>query len=274
MIEEIQELQQLLLKKAKITYKRYFYDTLELDRLTGILGARGVGKTTFLLWYFKNSKLPFSKKLYFSADSININSIFDLAKEFAKGGGKLLIIDEIHKFGNFENELKKIYDFLDLQVIFSGSSALKIDNSKADLSRRAVLYRVQGLSFREFIELSKGITLPSFTLEEIVKEHVDIAYELLEKFNLTLLFREYLKMGYYPFYFEDKEDYIIKLNQTINTVIEVDIPSIFPIEYESVQNLKKLVRLLCESHPYTPNIKELLVKMDMILNYLQLKMVF
>ena len=87
MIEEIQELQQLLLKKTKISYKRYFYDRLELDKLTGILGARGVGKTTFLLWYLKNSELPFSKKLYFSADSININSLFDLAKEFAKSGG-------------------------------------------------------------------------------------------------------------------------------------------------------------------------------------------
>ena len=92
---------------------------------------------------------------------------------------------------------------------------------------------------------------------------IDIAYELLEKFNLTLLFREYLKNGYYPFYFEDKEDYLLCLNETINIVIEVDIPSIFPIEYASIQNLKKLVRLLCLSHPYTPNIKELLVKMDM-----------
>ena len=164
-------------------------------------------------------------------------------------------------------ELKKIYDILDLKVIFSGSSAIKLDNAKADLSRRAIIYTVDGLSFREFIELSKGITLPHFMLEDILDNLIDIAYELLEKFNVTLLFREYLKSGYYPFYFEDKDDYLIKLNQTINTVIEVDIPSIFPIEYDSVQSLKKLVRLLCESHPYTPNIKELLVKMDMKDNY-------
>jgi len=109
--------------------------------------------------------------------------------------------------------------------------------------------------------------LPSFTLEEILEHHIDIAYKLLTKFNLTLLFREYIKSGYYPFYFEDKEDYLLRLNETINTVIEVDIPSIFPIEYDSVQNLKKLVRLLCKSHPYTPNIKELLAKMDMKDNY-------
>jgi predicted AAA+ superfamily ATPase len=164
-------------------------------------------------------------------------------------------------------ELKKIYDILDIKVIFSGSSALQLDYAKADLSRRAVVYHVDGLSFREFIELSKDISLPVLSLEDIMTNHVDIAYELLKKFNLTLLFKEYIARGYYPFYFEDKEDYLIKLNQTINTVIEVDIPSIFPIEYSSVQNLKKLVRLLCESHPYTPNVKELLIKMDMKDNY-------
>jgi len=152
-------------------------------------------------------------------------------------------------------------------VIFSGSSALSIDNSKADLSRRAIVYDVYGLSFREFVEISKDMELPKFTLEDILKNHVDIAYQLLEKFNLTLLFREYLKSGYYPFYFEDKESYLLRLNETINTVIEVDIPSIFPIEYDSINNLKKLVRLVCSSHPYTPNIRELLVKMEMGDNY-------
>ena len=268
MLDELRDYQRIIFTKNNFTYKRYFHKTLNLDKkLVGIIGARGVGKTTYLIQYLNALDLPFSKKLYISADTITIPSLFEVANAFYKEEGEVLIIDEIHKYKNFEIELKKIYDILDLKVIFSGSSALKLDNAKADLSRRAIVYQVDGLSFREFIELSKEITLPSFTLEEILENHVDIAYELLEKFNLTLLFREYLKMGYYPFYFEDKEDYLIKLNQTINTVIEVDIPSIFPIEYDSVQNLKKLVRLLCESHPYTPNIKELLVKMDMKDNY-------
>ena len=268
MLDELRAYQHTIFKKNDFTYKRYFHKTLNLDKkLVGIVGARGVGKTTYLIQYLKELDLPFSKKLYISADTITIPSLFEVANAFYKEEGEVLIIDEIHKYKNFEIELKKIYDILDLKVIFSGSSALKLDNAKADLSRRAIVYQVDGLSFREFIELNNEITLPSFTLEEILENHVDIAYELLEKFNLTLLFREYLKAGYYPFYFEDKEDYLVKLNQTINTVIEVDIPSIFPIEYDSVQNLKKLVRLLCESHPYTPNIKELLVKMDMKDNY-------
>jgi predicted AAA+ superfamily ATPase len=268
MLEEIRDYQRKIFIKNDFKYKRYFHKTINLDKkLVGIIGARGVGKTTYLIQYLKNLDIPFSKKLYVSADTIVIPSLYEVAETFSKEEGEVLVIDEIHKYKNFEIELKKIYDILDIKVIFSGSSALSIDNAKADLSRRAIVYDVYGLSFREFIELEKNITLPFFTLKDILSNHIDIAYKLLAKFNLTLLFKEYLKNGYYPFYFETKDDYLLRLNQTINTVIEVDIPSIFPIEYDSVQTLKKLVRLLCESHPYTPNIKELLAKMDMKDNY-------
>jgi len=266
MLQEARELQNLLLKKQKSKYKRYFFNRFDFDRLSGIIGARGVGKTTFLLQYLKEHSLPFSKKLYISADSIKIDSLFELAKSFQSDGGELLVIDEIHKYIGFENELKKIYDFLELQVIFSGSSALQVDNSKADLSRRAVIYEVEGLSFREFIELKNSIMLPSYSLEEILKNHIDIAYELLEKFELNL-FKEYLEAGYYPFYFDKFSTYQIKLNETINTVLEIDIPSIFKIEYHNIKNLKKLLLVLCQSVPYTPNINELLSKMGMGSDY-------
>ncbi len=267
MLAELKDYQRKLFKKVDYKYKRYFH-SLNLDKkLVGIIGARGVGKTTFLIQYLKELDLPFSKKLYISADIITIPSLYEVAEVFSKEEGKVLIIDEIHKYKDFEIELKKIYDLLDLKVIFSGSSALKLDNAKADLSRRAIIYEVEGLSFREFVELNNNIKLPTFTLEEILQNHQDIAYELLSKFNLTLLFKEYIKSGYYPFYFEDKDDYLIRLHETINTVIEVDIPSIFPIEYDSINNLKKLVRLICASHPYTPNLKELLAKMNMQDNY-------
>ena len=267
-LNELREYQRKLFEVNNFTYKRYFHKSINLNKkLVGIVGARGVGKTTYLIQYLKELELPFSKKLYISADILTIPSLFEVANAFSKEDGEVLVIDEIHKYKDFENELKKIYDLLNLKVIFSGSSALSIDNSKADLSRRAVLYTVYGMSFREFIELKKDITLPNYSLEEILSNHIDIAYELLQKFNLTLLFREYIKSGYYPFYFEDTEDYLLRLNQTVNTVIEVDIPAIFPIDYSSIQNLKKLVRLICESQPFTPNIKELLLKMDMKDNY-------
>jgi len=266
MFEEIKELQSLLLKKYKTNYKRYFYEKFDFDRLNGIVGARGVGKTTFLLWYLKQSKLPNSKKLYISADSIKIESLFEIAKEFEKSGGELLIIDEIHKYKNFEVELKKIYDFLKLQIIFSGSSALKIDNSKADLSRRVIIYEVEGLSFREFLELKHKISLPIFSLEEILNNHIDIAYDLLEQIN-TYDFKEYLEFGYYPFYFDKHSTYKLKLNETINSVLEVDIPSIFNIEYQNIQTLKKLLILVCKSVPFVPNINELLAKMGLNSDY-------
>jgi predicted AAA+ superfamily ATPase len=268
MLEELREYQKTIFDVNRFVYKRYFHHRLNLDKkLVGIVGARGVGKTTYLIQYLKQLDIPFSQKLYISADTISVPSLFEVAYAFYKEKGKVLVIDEIHKYKHFEVELKKIYDTLDLRVIFSGSSALSLDHAKADLSRRAIVYHVDGLSFREFVELSEGLSLPSYSLSDVLTRHTDIAYELLERFDVTLLFREYLRQGYYPFYFDDKEDYLVKLNQTINTVIEVDIPSIYPIEYDSVQNLKKLIRLLCESHPYTPNIKELLAKMGMQGNY-------
>ena len=243
--------------ECEINYALLLKEVNFNQKLIGIVGARGVGKTTFLLQYLKENTLVLSKKLYFSADAVDIDSLFDIAYGFSKEGGKLLIIDEIHKYKNFEIELKKIYDMLDLQVIFSGSSALQLDNAKGDLSRRAVLYEMKGLSFREFIELKTSKTLPIFTLEEILEKHTDIAYELGVEFKPFEYFSEYLQKGYYPFYFEDNDAYLLKLHETINTVVEVDIPSIFPIEYDKIINLKKLIRLVCLSKPFKINIKEL-----------------
>jgi predicted AAA+ superfamily ATPase len=258
MLENLKEYQLNYLRVLNTNYKRYIHNVVNFDqKLIGIVGARGVGKTTFLLQYLQEHSLPLSKKLYFSADAVDIDSLFDVAHTFYKEGGELLIIDEIHKYKNFETELKKIYDMLDLQVIFSGSSALKLDNAKGDLSRRAFLYPMKGLSFREFVELKIGKKLPFFTLEEILENHIDIAYELATAFKPFEYFSEYLKQGYYPYYFEQNDIYLLKLQETINTVIEVDIPSIFPIEYDKIINLKKLIKLVCLSKPFKINIKEL-----------------
>jgi predicted AAA+ superfamily ATPase len=249
-----------LIVRCKVDYARYFYHHINFEqKMIGIIGARGVGKTTAILQYLKALDFPFSQKLYISADMIEIAdmSLFEIARRFELYGGKVLAIDEIHKNRNFETELKNIYDRLDLRVIFSGSSALKMEHAKADLSRRAVLYRVQGLSYREFLEMKLGIALPRYTLEEIIRNHTEIAASLILKFKPLEHFGEYLKTGYYPFYFDDAQHYLDKLEATINTVIEVDLPSIFSLKYEHVVNLKKLVKLLCLSEPYTVNISEL-----------------
>jgi predicted AAA+ superfamily ATPase len=249
-----------LIVDCESSYKRYFAKSIDFEqKMVGIIGARGVGKTTAILQYFKELELPFSQKLYISADMIEISdmSLFEIAKIFELYGGKVLAIDEIHKSKNFELELKNIYDRLKLGIIFSGSSALKLEHSKADLSRRAMMHHVQGLSYREFLELKLGISLPSYSLEEMVQNHTEIAASLFKEFKPLEHFGEYLRFGYYPFYFDDPKRYLDKLENTINIVIEIDLPSIFALKYENVANLKKLVKLLCFSEPYTINISEL-----------------
>jgi len=260
MLNTLLENSALYINLIETPRKRYFYDDINhTDKLIGIIGARGVGKTTYILNYLKSNPLGLSKKLYLSADNIDLSnaSLVDIAKEFSAKGGEILAIDEIHKYKNFEIELKQIYDMLALKVIFSGSSAIELEHAKADLSRRAVMYRVNGLSFREFLEFKTDISLESYTLKDILTEHSDIAFDIVAKVKPLAFWEEYLQYGYYPFYFENPKRYRIKLNETINTAIEVDIPSLFKIKYEYIINLKKLVKLICSSEPFTLNIREL-----------------
>ncbi len=263
MLEKLLEKSALYLRFAKVPIERYFFKQIDhKDKLIGIVGARGVGKTTYILDYLKNLDLPLNKKLYISSDGLELSghSLVDVAQEFYAKGGEVLAIDEIHKYSNFEIELKQIYDMLPLKVIFSGSSAINLEHVKADLSRRALLYRVDGLSYREFLKFKMGVELESYTLKEILKNHSDIAFEIVKEIKPLEFWEEYLKYGYYPFYFENPDRYLIKLSETINSAIEVDIPSIFKIKYEYIVNLKRLIKLICASEPFTLNIKEMSAK--------------
>jgi len=261
MLEKLFRKYQYIHKKiSTINYKRYFFDIVDFnERLIGIVGARGVGKTTFLLQYLDSLELADDKKLYFSVDSIvgADEKLFDIAEAFSNLGGKVLVIDEIHKYKNFEIELKEIYDFLDIQVIFSGSSAIVLEHKKADLSRRAVIYRVKGLSFREFLELKLGQTFESYTLSDILNDHTILATEISKKIKPLEYFREYLRFGYYPFYFETPDTYYLKLEETVNVVIESDLPMIYNIEPSNIMKLKQLVAYICNSKPYELNLSNL-----------------
>ena len=195
-----------LLKNLDVEYKRYLFNRVDFsEKLIGIIGARGVGKTTFLLQYLKENPFSLNKKIYINAEFLEYTplKLFEFAEEFEKKGGELLVIDEIHKYPNFEKELKLIYDTLNLKVIFTGSSAIKLEHSKGDLSRRAIVYKMNNLSLREFIELKKGISLECFNLENILKNHTDIAFEITSKIKPFEFFEEYLKFGASPFYFEN-----------------------------------------------------------------------
>ena len=264
MLEILFKKQHYIYKKiASLTYKRYFFDIVDFDeRLIGLIGARGIGKTTFLLQYLQALDIADEKKLYFSVDSIITSNmkLFEIAESFSNIGGKILVIDEIHKYRDFEIELKEIYDFLDIQVIFSGSSAMVLEHKKADLSRRAMIYRLKGLSFREFLELKLDKKFPSYSLEDIIKNHLDIVKEITKSIKPLEHFKEYLQVGYYPFYFESRTNYCIKLEETINTVIESDLPIIFNIEPSNIHKLKQLTAYICGAKPYELNLTALAQK--------------
>ena len=264
MLEKLFTKYQYINKKiVNITYKRYFFDIVDSnERLIGIIGARGVGKTTFLLQYLSNLEIADDKKLYFSVDSIvgDELTLFEIAENFSNVGGKILVIDEIHKYKNFEIELKEIYDFLDIQIIFSGSSAIILEHKKADLSRRAVLYRVKGLSFREFLELKLDRKFDKYALSEILDNHVALAKNITQSIKPLEHFKEYLKVGYYPFYFETPNTYYLKLEETLNVVVESDLPIIYNIEPSNITKLKQLVAYICNSKPYELNLTSLSTK--------------
>ena len=264
MLEILFKKQEYIYKKIEnIEYKRYFFQEIDFaERLIGLIGARGIGKTTFLLQYLHSLDIAESKKLYFSVDSIITSNmkLFEIAEDFYNLGGKVLVIDEIHKYKDFEIELKEIYDFLDLKVIFSGSSAVVLEHKKADLSRRAIIYRLKGLSFREFLELRLENEFPSYSLDQIIQNHTTIARDITKKIKPLEHFKDYLKVGYYPFYFETKKSYCIKLEETINTVIESDLPIIFNIEPSNIHKLKQLTAYICAAKPYELNLTSLAQK--------------
>jgi len=271
MIDTLQNTFLVYLKNTNTKFKRYMHYKFDMnEKLIGIIGSRGVGKTTFILQYLKELNIPLHKKFYFSADHFLAikYSLYEIAEEFYKQGGEVLAIDEIHKYPNFEIELKSIYDTFDLKVIFSGSSALRLEHSKTDLSRRAVLYRVNGLSFREFLEFERKETFKSYPLKEILENHTQIAFEINERIKPFEYFRKYLQYGYYPFYKENINNYNQKLLEIINVVLESDLPLIFNIEPKNIFKLKKLLFLICQSKPYELNISKLSTKIEINRNTL------
>ena len=266
-----------LLGRTDISFVRYLYPEIRWkNRLIGITGARGTGKTTMLLQYIKKNFGNAPKEaLYVSLDNIwfSRNKLFDLANDFEKMGGKYLFIDEIHKYENWSQEIKNIYDsFSDLKVVFTGSSILEIYKGNADLSRRAVHYVLQGLSFREFLKYDQHIEFDKFELDEILQNHVEIASAINERIRPLPLFNTYLKHGYYPYYKIDKHFYLSKLTHTVNVILETDLPAVESVEMYSIRKIKQLLWIISQSVPFTPKITDLAanlgVSRNSLLNYL------
>ncbi len=256
----LQKISAQILSKEVPTYKRWLFEKIDFSsKLIGIKGPRGSGKSTMLLQYAKTKAMPASKVLYLNCDhpAMVDASLYEIAEHFYLRGGELLFIDEIHKSKDFAQALKAIYDVFDLQVIFSGSSALEIAHAAADLSRRAVVHDLGVLSFREFVELQTGERFRAYSLEEIVQHHYDIASELIKNIRPLAQFDAYMEHGCYPFFLESLVDYPQKLLEVINVTIDSDLAAIYNIESAKLSILKKIVYMLCATNPYELNIKKL-----------------
>ena len=247
------------------------------NRFIGIKGIRGVGKTTLLLQYIRLNFKPDKSVLYISLDNLYFleNSLYDFVDNFYKRGGQFIAIDEVHKYANWAIEIKNIYDNMpDLKLVFTGSSLLSIHQSKADLSRRVVVYDMPGLSFREFLQFETKIDFTSYSLQDIVKNHVALSIEITQKVKPLHHFGNYLNYGYYPFYLENKRSFHQKLSEVLLTVLEVDIPQYALIQTANIVMLKKLLSVISNSVPFKPNMNSISertgISLNTMKNYLKL----
>ena len=251
------------LRTTDMRFQRYMYDKLPWEaRMFGLVGPRGIGKSTLILQYIKTHQDE-ERLLYVSADNIyfSTHTLIELADEFVMDGGEHLFIDEIHKYSNWSRELKQIYDtHPDLRVVFTGSSVLDIYRGSADLSRRAPIFSMQGLSFREYLHLYHDIVLPIYSLDDILALKVTIP-----GINHPLpMFRDYLIRGYYPF--ANSTNFMLEMRQVINQTMEVDIPQYANMNASTGRKLKQLLAVISKSVPFKPVMQNLAVTLGVSRN--------
>lgn len=257
---------------TRTTFVRSLMDYIHWDaRLIGIRGSRGVGKTTLMLQYIKQNLPMDERTLYASLDNIwfSEHKLYEMTDMFVKRGGLYLFLDEVHKYPNWSQELKNIYDdFPELKVVFTGSSLLEILNARADLSRRAVVYDMQGFSYREYLNRNYKTSFPVYPLESILTNHVAISQEITADFKILQHFQEYLKFGYYPFYNELPPLYYQRLGEVINMILEVELPLLRKVDIAYIPKIKQLLQIISESVPFIPNVSKLSARIGITRNSL------
>lgn len=270
MLDDLFNLSRHFLTIFNRKYIRYFLKKYSLEnRFSIIIGQRGVGKTTAIIQYIlSNYDFLTTRALYLPVDHFVFGkrNLYETAEEFHNLGGELICFDEIHKYHNWSRELKSVYDsFPKLKIISSGSSAMKIQKESYDLSRRAIVLKMTGLPFREYIDLKLKLDTEPFALESVLKNHERLAANIVnavENKNEKILgfFKDYLRIGYYPYFFEfsDPATYYIVLEQGIHTTIENDLLAIHTaLNGISIKKIKKLLSVIAESVPFTPDLKKL-----------------
>ncbi|OYT11229.1 MAG: AAA family ATPase [Bacteroidetes bacterium 4572_112] len=254
-----------LIDGVSLDFQRYILNKLPWnERLVGIKGSRGVGKTTVLLQYIKLNYGQSDKALYISMDNFYFleHRLFDFVEEFIAKGGEHLFIDEVHKYSNWSVELKNIYDhFPNLKVVFTGSSLLEILNSKSDLSRRALVYDMQGMSFREFLIYRYNMEFEPIGLDSILKNHTELSLDIGKKIKPLQYFSEYLRTGYFPFFDNNDELYYKRIQEVINMIIEIELPLLRNTDVSIIGKIKLLLYIISQSVPFKPNISALAKKM-------------
>jgi uncharacterized protein len=258
LIEKSERKTKLVLGKKR----RYLYEQIDWEqKLILVLGYRGAGKTTLLLQYLSFAQ---QKGIYVSLDDFYFEThrLVETVQTLYGMGYRLFLLDEVHRYLWWSKDLKQLYDdYEDIQLVATGSSILDISKGNADLSRRAAVYYLRGLSFREYLNFQKNIDLSVLTLNEILTNHHLIAPDLLDSFRYPADFHNYLKFGYFPFFLEAKNTYFQKLQETINLVIDTDIAPYEELQHSTTRTMKKLLFVLSESVPFTPNINKLSEKL-------------
>ena len=250
------------LQNVDMTFVRNLETTISWDaRLIGIKGARGCGKTTLLLQHInKMFKQDTAKALYISLDNIwfSNNRLIDLVDHFARQGGTHLFLDEVHKYPDWAIEIKNIYDeYPSVHIVFTGSSLLEIIKARADLSRRALIYELPGLSFREFLQFETGLVFSRYSLLEILQDHLSITQTIVSQIKPFFYFYKYLQHGYYPYYREGMADYPQRLGETVLMIMEQELPILRNVEPSYIPKLKQLLAIIADSAPFIPNVTKL-----------------
>lgn len=245
------------------------------DRLIGIKGTRGVGKTTFLLQYAKERFGTDRSCLFINMNNFYFSghTIVDFADQFQQKGGKVLLIDQVFKYPNWSSELRLCYErFPNLKIVFTGSSVMRLKEENIDLSGIVKSYNLRGFSFREFLNLHTGNKFPFYTLEEVMNNHEQIAKSILSKVRPMDYFQDYLHHGFYPFFLE-KRNFSENLLKTMNMMVEVDILLIKQIELKYLCKIKKLLYLLAVNGPSAPNVSQLATEIETsratVMNYIK-----
>lgn len=263
------------IKRTEATELRFtrslLYEINWNARLIGIRGARGVGKTTLMLQYIKKNMKPDGTSLYASLDNIwwAENRLVDVADEFVKKGGCYLFLDEVHHYPTWRQEIKNIYDdHPELKIVFTGSSLLELLDARADLSRRAVMYEMQGLSYREYLNIRFDLNLEIIPLDELLKNHISFSQTVNKKIKPLQYFKDYLMNGYYPFFMEEESLYHQRIDEIINMILAIELPLQRGVDPAYVNKLKQLLQIIAASVPFMPNVSKLSERMKINRNTL------